>query len=69
MGWPTGSDHHAAMDEINLRSRNVPAIRSFRICLDHPQRQKTILEIVRRHAEGATPRRPVALPRRTHAFA
>jgi hypothetical protein len=57
------------MDELKLQPREIPAIRSFRICVDRPQRPTTILDAVRRHAESATPRRPVVLRRPTSVFA
>jgi hypothetical protein len=62
----------SVMDELKLQNREVPAIRSFRICLDHPHRQATILGIVRRVAaeQGRTPHaRTIPLPRREGAFA
>jgi hypothetical protein len=61
------------MDEFKLQTRDVPAIRSFRICLDHPHRPATILGIVRRvaseQAKAESTRRPVRLSRRMGAFA
>jgi hypothetical protein len=61
------------MDDSKLQTRDVPAIRTFRICLDRPQRPATILGIVRRVAaeqaiNGLTGR-PTPLPRRIGAFA
>ena len=65
--------NHVAMDELKLQNRDVPAIRSFRICLDQPQRPATILGVVRRVAaeQGRTgpASRPVQLPRKFGAFA
>jgi hypothetical protein len=62
-----------AMDELKLQNRDVPTIRSFRICLDHPHRQTTILGVVRRvaaeQAHSAQASRTIALPRRQGAFA
>jgi hypothetical protein len=64
---------HVAMDELKLQNRHVPAIRSFRICLDHPQRPATILGVVRRvaaeQARTARTSRTIPLPRRVGAFA
>jgi hypothetical protein len=66
------------MDDKKLQHSEVPAIRSFRICLDRPQRPTTILGIIRRvAAEGTDSRqanarrvsRAVAFPRRTSVFA
>jgi hypothetical protein len=61
------------MDELKLQPREVPAIRSFRICLDRPQRPTTILGIVRRaaaeQAKSGSTARPITLPRRSGAFA
>ena len=66
-------DDHAAMDDLKLKQREVPAIRSFRICLDQPQRPVTILGIVRRvaveQARSGSITRPVQLPRKFGAFA
>lgn len=74
MGEHDGSAHDPAMDELKLPTRNVPALRSFRICLDHPHRPSTILGIVRRVAaeqtkEGSARRATTPLPRRIGAFA
>ncbi len=73
MYGPTIGDDHAAMDDLKLQHHDVPAIRSFRICLDHPQRPATILGIVRRaaaeQAKAGAASRPVSVPRRFSAFA
>ncbi len=59
------------MDDLKLQ-HHEPAIRSFRICLDHPQRPATILGIVRRaaaeQAKAGPSSRPAPLPRRAGAF-
>jgi hypothetical protein len=62
------------MDETKLQPRDVPALRTFRICLDRTERPTTILGVIRRAAEeqaNAGPaRRPMPpLPRRFSAFA
>jgi hypothetical protein len=66
------------MDDKKLQHSEVPAIRSFRICLDQPQRPTTILGIIRRvAAEGTDSRqanarrvsRPAPFPRPTSVFA
>jgi hypothetical protein len=73
MGDPDHRAHDPAMDEFKLPTRDVPAIRSFRICLDHPHQPSTILGIVRRvaveQAKAGPTRRPAPLPRRVGAFA
>jgi hypothetical protein len=77
MGDGAGEGDHSGMDDKKLQHGDVPAIRSFRICLDQPQRPTTILGIIRRvAAEGtdsgqANARRvsPAAFPRRTSVFA
>lgn len=73
MGQRTADPDHAGMDKSKLQSRDVPAIRSFRICLDKPQRPTTILGIVRRvaaeQARAGTMGRPVQLPHRFSLFA
>ena len=61
------------MNELKLQSRDVPAIRSFRICLDRPEPPKTILGVVRRvaieQARTGPANRPATLPRRFSTFA
>jgi hypothetical protein len=65
------------MDSKQLQHSEVPAIRSFRICLDHPHRPTTILGVIRRVAaeqagSGQIRSRQVAaarIPRRTSVFA
>jgi hypothetical protein len=77
MGGVARQDDHAGMDDNKLQHSDVPAIRSFRICLDQPQRPTTILGIIRRvAAEGTDPRQAnarrvsrAAFPRRTSVFA
>ena len=73
MCGPAIQDDHAAMDDLKLQQRNVPAIRSFRICLDQPRRPATILGIIRRvaaeQAKAGPTSRPIQLPRRFGAFA
>ena len=67
----------AAMDDKQLQHSEFPAIRSFRICLDRPQRPATILGVIRRFAaeqavSGQDRSRQIAtarLPRRTSVFA
>jgi hypothetical protein len=70
MGFGRPDRDHRRMDSSKLPSRDVPAMRMIRICLDRPQQPTTILGIVRRMAAehgstgttGAT-RRAVAMPR------
>jgi hypothetical protein len=50
MGCLAQQGDHAAMDDMQLHHSEVPAIRSFRICLDRPQRPATILGVIRRVA-------------------
>jgi hypothetical protein len=78
MGAAAAEGDHAAMDDMQLQRSEVPAMRSFRICLDQPERPATILGIVRRVAaeqagSGQASSRhvspPAHLPRRTSAFA
>jgi hypothetical protein len=73
MCGPSSEVDHPGMDELKLQKRQVPALRSFRICLDQPQRPATILGIVRRAAaqqsKDGPASRPVQLPRRFGAFA
>jgi hypothetical protein len=61
------------MDESKLPNRELPGIRTFRICLDRPQPATTLLGVVRRVAaeQAAAGRtgRPIALPPRTGVFA
>ncbi len=61
------------MDEKKLPTRTASAIRTFRICLDRPQRPTTILGVIRRVAaeqsRSGRSTRSIALPRRTGAFA
>jgi hypothetical protein len=62
------------MDETKLQPRDVPALRTFRICLDRPERPTTILGVIRRVADeqaigGPARRRVPQLPRRFSAFA
>jgi hypothetical protein len=65
------------MDDMQLQRSEVPAIRSFRICLDRPQRPATILGVIRRVAaeqagsEQIRSRQVAAarIPRRTSVFA
>jgi hypothetical protein len=61
------------MDALKLQKGDVTAIRSFRICLDQPERPATILGVIRRVAEeqakAASASRPVQVPRRFGAFA
>ena len=62
------------MDETKIQPRDVPALRTFRICLDRPERPRTILGVIRRVAEeeaiAGPARRPAPpLPRRFSAFA
>ena len=62
------------MDSTNAPSQSQPAIRSFRICLDRPDRYQTILGVVRRTAndpallERSARRAQVVLPRPTSIF-
>jgi hypothetical protein len=64
---------HPGMDDMQLQRSKAPAIRSFRICLDRPQRPTTILGVVRRvaaeQARADQAARSIALPRRTGVFA
>jgi hypothetical protein len=78
MGAAAGQDDHAAMDDTKLQHSDVPAIRSFRICLDQPQRPTTLLGIIRRvaaeqassgQANAQRVSRTAAFPRRTSVFA
>jgi hypothetical protein len=78
MGAAAGQDDHAVMDDTKLQHSEVPAIRSFRICLDQPQRPATLLGIIRRaaaeqagsgQANARRVSRAVAFPRRTSVFA
>lgn len=77
MGGAARQDDHVGMDDKKLQHSEVPAIRSFRICLHQPKRPATILGIIRRvAAEGTDARqanaRPIsraAFPRRTSVFA
>jgi hypothetical protein len=70
MGFGPPERDPRRMDSSKLQSRDVPAMRMIRICLDRPQQQTTILGIVRRMAAeqgstgstGAT-RRALAMPR------
>ena len=60
------------MDDKQLHRSDTPAFRSFRICLDKPQRPTTILGVIRRVAaeQAQSGRaRAIAIPRRTGAFA
>jgi hypothetical protein len=66
------------MDDMKLQHSEVPAIRSFRICLHQPQRPTTLLGVIRRVAaeqasSGQANARRVsqatAFPRRTSVFA
>ena len=61
------------MDSTNAPSHAQPAIRSFRICLDRPDRYQTILGVVRRAAAdpaiAARAGRRTQLPRPTSIFA
>jgi hypothetical protein len=77
MGRLSGQVDHAAMDDKQLQHREVPAIRSFRICLDRPHRPTTILGVIRRVAaeqggaghDRSTQIATTRLPRRTSVFA
>ena len=76
MGQVAGHGDHAGMDSKQLQHSEVPSIRSFRICLDHPHRPTTILGVIRRVAaeqagSGQIHSRQVAarIPRRTSVFA
>jgi hypothetical protein len=78
MGADAGQDDHAVMDDTKLQLSDVPAIRSFRICLNQPQRPTTLLGIIRRvaaeqassgQASARRVRRAAAFPRRTSVFA
>jgi hypothetical protein len=77
MGGLAEPRDHAAMDDKQLQHSEIPAIRSFRICLDHPQRPTTILGIIRRVAaeqggsgrDRSTQIATTRLPRRTSVFA
>jgi hypothetical protein len=77
MGDRAERGDHAAMDEKQLQPSEVPAIRSFRICLDRPQRPATILGVIRRVAaeqadSGQDRSTQIAMtrsPRRTSVFA
>jgi hypothetical protein len=78
MGAAAGQDDHAVMDDTKLQHNEVPAIRSFRICLDQPQRPTTLLGIIRRvateqassgQASARRVSRAAAFPRRTSVFA
>ena len=50
MGETARQHDHAGMDDTKLQHRDVPAIRSFRICLHQPQRPATLLGVIRRVA-------------------
>jgi hypothetical protein len=78
MGDAAGQRDHAGMDDTKLQHSEVPAIRSFRICLDQPQRPTTLLGIIRRvaaeqassgQANARRVSRAAAYPRRTSVFA
>jgi hypothetical protein len=78
MGAAAGQDDHAVMDDTKLQHSEVPAIRSFRICLDRPQRPTTLLGIIRRvaaeqassgQANARRVSRAAVFPRRTSVFA
>ena len=72
MGRSTCGHDHPVMDEMKLQTSDLPAIRSFPICLDRPQKARTIHGIVRRAADEQARTgsgRPVRLPRRLGAFA
>jgi len=78
MGVGVGQDDHAVMDDTKLQHSEVPAIRSFRICLDQPHRPTTLLGIIRRvaaeqassgQASARRVSRAAAFPRRTSVFA
>jgi len=78
MGTAEGQGDHAFMNDKHLQPSELPAMRSFRICLDHPQRPTTILGIVRRaaaeqagagQAGSRQVSRAVRLPRPTSVFA
>jgi len=77
MGRLAEQGDHAAMDDKQLQHSEVPAIRSFRICLDRPQRPATILGVIRRVAaeqggsrhDRSTQIAATRLPRRTSVFA
>jgi hypothetical protein len=61
------------MDSIHAPSQAQPAIRSFRICVDRPDRYQTILGVVRRTAADPaiverSSRRAQVLPRPTSIF-
>ena len=61
------------MDSSNAPSQAQPAIRTFRICLDRPDRYQTILGVVRRAAADPSivdrAGRRTPLPRPTSIFA
>ena len=78
MGGAARRDDHAGMDDKKLQHSEGPAIRSFRICLDQPQRPTTILGIIRRvaaeqagagQANARRVSRPAPFARRTSVFA
>jgi hypothetical protein len=78
MGAGAGQDDHAVMNDTKLQHSEVPAIRSFRICLDQPHRPTTLFGIIRRvaaeqagsgQANGRRVSRAAASPRRTSVFA
>ena len=61
------------MDSTHAQSQAQPAIRSFRICVDRPDRYQTILGVVRRVASDPailerSSRRVQVLPRPTSIF-
>jgi hypothetical protein len=61
------------MDSRSAPSQAQPAIRSFRICVDRPDRYQTILGVVRRAATDPafaerSSRRAQQLPRPTSIF-
>ena len=61
------------MDSTHAPSQAQPAIRSFRICVDRPDRYQTILGVVRRAANDPailerSSRRVQVLPRPTSIF-
>jgi hypothetical protein len=61
------------MDSTNAPSQAQPAIRSFRICVDRPDRYQTLLGVVRRAANDPTmiersSRRVQVFPRPTSIF-
>jgi hypothetical protein len=61
------------MDSHNVSTQAQPAIRTFRICVDRPDRYQTILGVVRRTANDPavierSARRAQVLPRPASIF-